>query len=204
MANNQILRTYQIEDANNIPIEGLINNVAANTVTLQGEIGTINISANGASTLVAQTKINFINTISAQAAVTSGGTTAANVAINTVVKLIVPLSDFVTIIGAGSNVAYVHSPRPFTVTGARASLLQAGNSGAVTGQTNVQITINNNNLFVNNAVLLTIDNAALTSVGSVVTPVLTNTSISDDATIKYSINNAGGNAIGLIVTLYGI
>lgn len=193
MANNQVLRTYQVANSTGSNLDSIIAGIGS----------FINVSVNSGSTISGQTTINLVNSYSTLINVSQGSGSNVNVSVNNIVRLIVPLSDTITPLTSlvGTNIAYVHAPRTFTVTNARASLIQAGNSGAVTGQTNVQVTINGNDLF---APLLTIDNAAVTSIGSAVTPVLSNVVVADDSTIKYSIVNAGGNAIGLIVTLYGI
>ena len=195
---NQIVRTVQIQDANNTPVETLITNASSGTAAAAN---TVKVGANSGS-ILNSVSLNFINTISNIVTVNDKGDGNANIAIANKVTLIVPCSDLSTNLVSGSaNVAYVRSPRAFTITGARASLLRAGNSGAVSGQTNVQVTVNGTNVF---STLLTIDNAAVTSVGSAVTPVITAGTVADDANIKYSIINAGGNAQGLIVTLTGI
>lgn len=160
---------------------------AANTAT---------VSANGAGTLVAK-QLNFVNSNSNIVSVSDAGNGNANISFADTVSLTIPLSGLVSTIAAGANVAYVRSPRPFTVTTVRASLFTKSTGGAV----NVQVTVNGSNLF---TTLLTVDNGSYTSVGSNVTPVLALTAIPDDANILYSIISAGGNALGLIVTLTGI
>jgi hypothetical protein len=163
-----------------------------------GSLG--NVSVNSGSLLTAQTGINFINSISAQINVSPGIGSNANVSVNTIVKLIMPCSDLVTPInqaqGYPGTLAYVRSPRAFTITGARASLYAAGSSG----NTQIQITYNGTNVF---TTLLQIDNLSSTSVGSNVTPVLGNTAVPDNAVLDFNTTNAS-NGTGLIVTLYGI
>jgi hypothetical protein len=197
----QEVQTYQVVDANNTPVETLINSVAANTVSLNNsKLG--NVSLNSSGVLTAQTGLNFINSISSQISVTSGTGSNANIAINGIVKLMVPCSDLVTPLnqspGYPGTLAYMRSPRPFTITGARASFFGQGS----TGNTQIQITVNGSNVF---STLLQIDNTSTTSVGSLVTPILNsaNLAVPDNGVLGFSSTNAA-NGVGLIVTLYGI
>ncbi len=157
---------------------------------------TVKVMANSAG-ILAPRSLNFVNTNTSIVSVVDNGDGNANISFLDKVSITIPLSDLVTPLTSVANVAYVRSPRPFTLVTPRASLLTPSNTGAV----NVQVTMNGTNVF---STLLTIDNASYTSVGSNVTPVIANTTILDDANLKYSIISAGGNAIGLIVTLTGI
>jgi len=171
-------------------------NVSFQTIGQSAADGnTVKVMANSAGILTSKS-LNFINTNTTIVSVTDNGDGNANISFAHKVSLTIPLTDLVTNIVAGANVAYVRAPRPFTLTQIRASLLRPSNGGAV----NVQVTMNNTNVF---TTLLTVDNLSYTSVGSNVTPVIANTTILDDANLKYSIISAGSNALGLIVTLTG-
>ena len=157
---------------------------------------TVKVMANSAGILTPRS-LNFVNTNTSIVSVTDNGDGNANISILNKVSLTLPLSDLVTVLVAGANVAYVRAPRAFTLTQARASLLTAG----ATGNVNVQVTINGTNAFSN---LLQIEAGNVTSVGSTFPPIITTPTIPDDANLKYSIISAGTSAVGLIVTLSGL
>ena len=116
--------------------------------------------------------------------------------VNGTVKYQLSLSDLTSNLQAGAAKAYMRVVGAFTLTGVRASLIQASSSGPV--QTNILI---------NGAAALflplQIDALARTSIGSVSTPSIAIPAIPDDAEVTFTVVNAGSNAKGLIVTLLG-
>lgn len=106
-------------------------------------------------------------------------------------------SDLITELTAASNVGYFRSPIAFTLTGIRASLLQASDTGVVT----IDVNVNGSTIL---STKLTIDQGELTSVTAVAPPVITNTTIASDDLITIDIDDPGANARGLILTFLGV
>src|ERR1019366_7794785 len=133
------------------------------------------ISANAANTvkvmanslgILSPRSLNFVNTNSVMGSVFDNGDGNANISFLSRISISLPLSDLVTSLTTSANVAYIRSPRAFTIFGARASLLTPSTGGAVT----IQVAETGVNVF---STLLTIDNASYTSVGSNITPIIT-------------------------------
>jgi hypothetical protein len=107
-------------------------------------------------------------------------------------------SDETTALTAGTNKIVVRVPRGFIATGVRAGLVTAQTSGSIF---TVDINLNGTSIL---STKLTIDNGEKTSVTSVTQPVLSTTSLTDDAEISVDIDQIGdGTAKGLQITILG-
>lgn len=109
----------------------------------------------------------------------------------------IPLSDELSVLTTGTGVVYWRAPFAMTLTQIpRASLTTASTSGPVT------VDINEGTTSVLGANKLSIDQSELTSTTAATATTLADTSIADDASIRFDIDAAGTNATGLKVTLY--
>lgn len=106
------------------------------------------------------------------------------------------LSDLTTTISAGTSRAYLRSPRAFTITAVRASLLTASSSGVVT------VDINKNGATILST-KLTIDANEKTSTTAATPPVISDANIADDDELTFDIDGGGTGAAGLIVSIIG-
>jgi hypothetical protein len=109
----------------------------------------------------------------------------------------VALSDETTAITTGTNKCVIRAPFAMTLTNVRANLNTASTSGIPT----VDINVNNVSVL---STKLTIDVNELTSVTAATPPVISSSSIADDAEIEFDIDVAGTGAKGLKVWLYGL
>ena len=109
----------------------------------------------------------------------------------------IALSDELSVLTTGNGKVYWRAPFAMTLTQIpRASLTTASSSGVVT------VDINEGSTSVLGANKLSIDANELTSTTAVTATTLADTSIADDAQIRFDIDAAGTNATGLKVTLY--
>ena len=108
----------------------------------------------------------------------------------------VAISDESTVITAANDVMKFRAPRPFTITGVRASLNNQSNAG------NVSFGIKKNGSSILSTVL-TIDEGEKTSVTAAVPAVLTNTIVADDDELSFDILAAGVGAYGAKITIFG-
>lgn len=105
-------------------------------------------------------------------------------------------SDLTTPIIAGDNKAYVRAPQTMTLTGIRASLLEASSYGPVT----IDVKVEGASIL---STLLTIDEGSKTSVDALLPVVIDDEIIVDDEEIVIEVVDAGTDSIGLIVSLFG-
>lgn len=105
-------------------------------------------------------------------------------------------SDLTTPLVAGDNKAYVRAPQTMTLTGLRASLLTASSYGPVT----VDVKVDGVSIL---STLLTIDEGEKTSVTATLPVVIRDAVIVDDKEIVIELVDAGTDATGLIVSLFG-
>jgi hypothetical protein len=111
---------------------------------------------------------------------------------------VLPLSDAVTPITAGTGKEQFFMPRAVTLTAVRASLKVAQTSGAL-----IKVDINRNGVTMLST-KLTIDNNERNSVSATVQPVLGLTALAANDELTFDIDEVGnGTAIGLKVTLLG-
>ena len=106
-------------------------------------------------------------------------------------------SDLTTALTTGTSKAYFRAPYAFTLTGVRASLLEAQTSGSI-----FTVDINESGTTVLST-KLTIDNNEKTSTTAATAAVISDSAIADDAEITIDIDQVGTGAKGLIVTLIG-
>jgi hypothetical protein len=112
--------------------------------------------------------------------------------------LIVAASDETTALTAGTGKVAFRMPFAFTLTGVRASLTTAQTSGST-----LTVDINESGTTILST-KLTIDNTEKTSTTAAVLPVISDTTLADDAEITIDIDTVGdGTAKGLKVTLLG-
>jgi hypothetical protein len=108
-------------------------------------------------------------------------------------------SDETTALTTGTGKVTFRVPSAFTLTGVRASLTTAQDSGSIL---TVDINQNGSSLL---STLLTIDNTEKTSVTAASPAVISTSAISDDAEITIDIDQIGdGTATGLKITLIGV
>ncbi len=128
--------------------------------------------------------------------VSNAVTAGAN--IRPVESLIIAVGDETTAITTGTSKVTFRMPYAFTVTAVRGSLSTAQTSG---GQ--VIVDVNEGGVSIISTKLL-FDNGSKTTVGSSPQPVISDSSLADDAEITIDIDNVGdGTAKGLKVTLIG-
>lgn len=113
-------------------------------------------------------------------------------------SFVVVASDEVTALTAGTAKATFHMPYDFEVSAVEASLTVAQASGSTF---TVDITVNGTSIL---STKITIDNTELTSVTAAVQPVISNSSIPDNAKVEIDIDQIGnGSAVGLKVNIIG-
>lgn len=100
------------------------------------------------------------------------------------------------VLTVATNVAYHRLGRPMTALQVRASLLTASTSGDVV----IDILMNGVSIL---STKITIEANELTSVGAAAQPVISIPTLTDDAAISISVLNAGTNARGLVVSIFG-
>lgn len=106
------------------------------------------------------------------------------------------LSDETTTITAGTAKLTFRAPYAFTITEVRASVNTVSSSGLVT----VDINENGSSIL---STKLTIDASEKTSTTAATAPVISDTSIADDAELTFDIDTAGTGAKGLKVVIIG-
>jgi hypothetical protein len=106
-------------------------------------------------------------------------------------------SDLTSVLTVGSGKAYFRMPGAFTVTGVRASLLNAQTSGSI-----FTVDINENGSTILST-KLTIDNNEDTSTTAATAAVVSDTSLADDALITIDFDQIGVGGSGVIVTIIG-
>lgn len=82
MANENEIYTSQVRDANNVTLDIILANLTAQTAVTSGSANTVEVSANGGSTLFAHS-LNFVNTANVTVVVTDNGDGNANVSFST-------------------------------------------------------------------------------------------------------------------------
>lgn len=163
---------------------------------------TVGISSNSLNFLPGRL-LNFVNTQSTIVSIQDVGNGNANVSFTTQQILMVPVGavnlNSASALTAGLGQNYVRSPKAFTFTTVKASLLQSSSSGNVT----VQIRGNANSNLLSTA--LTINSGQKTSLTATQQPVVNVAlqSIGYDDQLLFDVIGAGTNAIGLIITLLG-
>ncbi len=122
--------------------------------------------------------------------------TPANVAANT--PVIIAASDETTALGVATSVVTVRMPGEFSLAAVRASLTTASSTGTVT----IDINVAGSTIL---STKITIDATELTSETAATPPVLTASTIADDAEITIDIDDAGSSAdaAGLKIYLEG-
>ena len=112
--------------------------------------------------------------------------------------LIVACSDETTALAAGTSKTTFRMPYAFNLTSVRASLTNAQTSGST-----ITMDINQNGSSILST-MITIDNNEKTSVTAATPPVISTSSLVDDAEITVDIDQIGnGTATGLKVTFIG-
>lgn len=113
-------------------------------------------------------------------------------------SFIVACSDLTTAIATGTSKGYFRVPYPFTVTEVRASVLTAGTTSIIT------IDINEGGTSILST-KLTIDATEKTSETAATAPVISDTSLADDAemTIDFDGVDSGGTGAGVMVEIIG-
>jgi hypothetical protein len=106
-------------------------------------------------------------------------------------------SDLTTALTTGTGKAYFRVPKGFTVTAVRASVFTAQSSGSI-----LTIDINESGSTILST-KLTIDNTEKTSTTAATAPVISDTSLADDAEITVDIDQVGTAPVGLIVWIIG-
>lgn len=111
---------------------------------------------------------------------------------------ILSCSDLTTALSTGTSVAYFRMPFAFTVTEVRASVLTAGTTSVIT----VDINESGTSIL---STKITIDASEKTSESAATPPVISDSSIADDAEITIDIDgvDSGGTGAGLIVEIIG-
>lgn len=110
--------------------------------------------------------------------------------------MMVAVTNEATAIATGAAKVTFRAPNALTLTGIRASLTTASSSGPV------QVDVNVDGVSILST-KITIDQGEKTSVTAATPPVLSDTTIPDDAEITIDIDAAGTGATGLKVTLIG-
>lgn len=119
-------------------------------------------------------------------------------AVQVLVPIIIACSDEVTALTSGTAKVTFRVPYAFTLTAVRASLTTAQASGAI-----FTVDINEGGTSILST-KLTIDNTEKTSTTAATAPVISDSSLADDAEITIDIDQVGdGTAKGLKVTLIG-
>jgi len=112
--------------------------------------------------------------------------------------LVLAASDESTALTAGTTKVTFRMPYAMTLTGVRCSLTTAQTSGSI-----LTVDINENGTTILST-KLTIDNTEKTSTTAATAPVISDTSLADDAEITIDIDQVGdGTAKGLKITLIG-
>jgi hypothetical protein len=149
------------------------------------------ITANGSTT-----RANGMELASTGLAVT--GDVTATGAIKNGEPIIICASDETTALTTGTAKVTFRMPYAFTLTGIRASLSTAQTSGSI-----FTVDVNESGSTILST-KITIDNTEKTSTTAATAPVLSDTSLADDAEITIDIDQVGdGTAKGLKVTLLG-
>ena len=113
-------------------------------------------------------------------------------------SIIVAASDETTALTTGTSKITFRMPYAFTLTAVRASLTTAQTSGSI-----FTVDINDSGATILST-KLTIDNTEKTSTTAATAPVISDTSLADDAEITIDIDQIGdGTAKGLKITLIG-
>ncbi|MDU4248996.1 DUF2793 domain-containing protein [Pseudomonas sp.] len=133
--------------------------------------------------------------------VTGGAVTSVNGksgAVTVLAPIIIACSDETTPLTTGTAKVTFRIPYAFTLTGVRASLTSAQTSGSI-----LTVDINEGGTSILST-KLTIDNNEKTSTTAATPPVISDSSLADDAEITIDIDQIGnGTAAGLKVTLIG-
>ena len=131
-------------------------------------------------------------------AVGSGGGGATGATGATPADLLVACSDETSLITTGTNKVTFRMPYAMNITSVRASLTTAQTSGNI-----FTVDINKNGTSILST-KLTIDNGEKTSTTAATPPVISDSSIADDAEMTIDVDQIGsGNATGLKVTIRG-
>lgn len=176
------LRLYTADDAGSILIDGM-------TVRRLGALAAFS----AADPVIAGTVRGWD---ASMAGTFANATAEAFPAARYPVHLAWPVGDETTTLTAGTNKLSFRAPYAFTLTGVRASLRTASDSGAVTLDLNEA----GASVF---STLLTLDQDEATSTTAATPAVLSDTAIADDALLTLDIDGAGANAAGLKLLLIG-
>lgn len=106
-------------------------------------------------------------------------------------------SNLTTDITAGTKRGYFRAPYAFRITGVRASLLVAAESGTFT----VDINVSDATIL---STKLTIDAEEKTSTTAATAAVISSADVGDDEEITIDVDDAGAGARGLVVTILGV
>lgn len=164
--------------------------------------GTITISANGGDTINGVATVVLGAQYATVMLISDGGTNwqaylfGGTAPPATVVPIIVAASDETTVLTTGTAKVTFRMPYAYTLTAVRASLTTVSSSGLVT------VDINEGGTTILST-KLTIDQSELTSQTAATPPVISDSSLADDAEMTIDIDGAGTGAAGLKVTLIG-
>ncbi|ASY62536.1 Phage protein [Sinorhizobium sojae CCBAU 05684] len=162
----------------------VVNNTSQTvTVTISGQVVTAPTVASGST----QTFIS--DGVNVRAAVSAPST-------GTAFELVVAASDETTTLTTGTAKVTFRMPRAVTLTAVRASLTTASSSGVVT------VDINEGGVSILSTAI-TIDANEKTSTTAATPPVISDSSLADDAEMTIDIDTAGTGAKGLKVALIG-
>lgn len=151
------------------------------------------IARTGSGTVAARTITNGGGTV-----ITNGDGVAGNPTIKTLMAIGIACSDETTNLTAGTGKATFRMPFAFTVTGVRATLTTAQASGSI-----FTVDINEAGVTILST-KLTIDNTEKTSTTAATPPVISDSSLADDAEITVDIDQVGtAGAKGLKIWLIG-
>jgi len=163
-------------------------------ITIPGST-VLTVKDEGISVVVSPSSMNFVG---AEVAVTESPAGTALVTLVSYFELAVACSDESTALTVGSAKVTFRMPRAVTLTAVRANLVTAQSSGSV-----FTVDVNEGGVSILST-KLTIDNGERTSVTAATQPVISDTSLADDAEMTVDIDQVGdGTATGLKIALIG-
>jgi hypothetical protein len=147
--------------------------------------GGTGVANTGTSTLTANLTVNAATVLNRQSST------------GLPVEFYVAASDLTTALTTGTNKAYFRAPYAFTVTEVRASVLTAQSSGSL-----LTFNIKESGTTILST-KITLDNTETTSVTAATPPVISDTSIADDAIVSIDVDQVGTGPAGAIILIKG-
>lgn len=169
----------------------IFRNDTAQSLTIKGDgMGAVGVDVEPSQSALVQYDGEDVVEVAAGGGGGGGG-------VNSEVILQLAASEFGEAIQAGDSVAYLRSPKAFTITDARASLFSADSTSDI----EIDIKVNGVSIF---TTPITIDQGERTSTTADVPPVIDDGTVPDDAEITVDVDGPTSmDATGLIVTLIG-